>query len=44
MCQFRNCSHEEGSKGYEIVKQVNLGNINLIRFKNYHRILAEIKK
>ena len=44
MCQFRNCSHEEGSKGCEIIKQVNLGNINLIRFKNYHRILAEIKK
>lgn len=44
MCQFRNCSHQEDSKGCEIVKQVNLGNINLIRFKNYHRILAEIKK
>ncbi|ACD31251.1 ribosome small subunit-dependent GTPase A [Francisella tularensis] len=43
MCQFRNCSHEEGSKGCEIVRQVSLGNINPVRFKNYHRILAEIK-
>ncbi|AIT09155.1 GTPase [Candidatus Francisella endociliophora] len=43
MCQFRNCSHEEGSKGCEIVKQLNEGNINPTRFKNYHRILAEIK-
>lgn len=43
MCQFRNCSHEEGAKGCEIVKQLNKGNIDPIRFKNYHRILAEIK-
>lgn len=43
MCQFRNCSHEEGSKGCEIVRQVSLSNINPVRFKNYHRILAEIK-
>ena len=44
MCQFRNCSHEENSKGCEIVKQVENGDIHLLRFKNYHRILAEITK
>ncbi|MBK2357191.1 ribosome small subunit-dependent GTPase A [Francisella hispaniensis] len=43
MCQFRNCSHEEGSKGCQIVEQVKQGHINPVRFKNYHRILAEIK-
>ncbi|AJC49382.1 ribosome small subunit-dependent GTPase A [Allofrancisella guangzhouensis] len=43
MCQFRNCSHEESSKGCEIVRQVQQGNINQTRFKNYHRILAEVK-
>ncbi|MDE5026514.1 ribosome small subunit-dependent GTPase A, partial [Francisella tularensis subsp. holarctica] len=36
-------SHEEGSKGCEIVRQVSLSNINPVSFKNYHRILAEIK-
>lgn len=43
ICQFRNCSHEEGSKGCQIVEQVKQGHINPVRFKNYHRILAEIK-
>ncbi|MED7819441.1 MULTISPECIES: ribosome small subunit-dependent GTPase A [unclassified Francisella] len=43
LCQFRNCSHEENSKGCEIVNQLKQGNINPTRFKNYHRILAEIK-
>lgn len=43
LCQFRNCSHEENSKGCEIARQLKLGNINPTRFKNYHRILAEIK-
>lgn len=43
MCQFRNCSHEENSKGCEIVNQLKQGNIDPTRFKNYHRILAEIK-
>ena len=42
MCQFRNCTHELNSKGCEIVKQMNEGNIDPLRFKNYHRILAEI--
>jgi ribosome biogenesis GTPase len=44
MCQYRNCSHEENSKGCEIVKQVENGNIDPLRFKNYHRILVEIAK
>ncbi|ASG67719.1 ribosome small subunit-dependent GTPase A [Francisella halioticida] len=43
MCQFRNCSHEESPKGCEIVRQLNQGNIDPTRFKNYHRILAKIK-
>lgn len=43
-CQYRNCAHQENSKGCEIVKQVEVGNIALLRFKNYHRILAEIVK
>lgn len=43
MCQFRNCSHEDGAKGCEIINQLNKGNIDPTRFKNYHRILAEIK-
>ncbi|MED7788416.1 ribosome small subunit-dependent GTPase A [Francisella sp. 19X1-34] len=43
MCQFRNCSHEENSKGCEIVNQLKQSNINPTRFKNYHRILTEIK-
>ena len=44
MCQYRNCSHEENSKGCEIVKQVENGNIDPLRLKNYHRILVEIAK
>ena len=44
MCQYRNCSHEEKSKGCEIIKQVKNSNINPLRFKNYHRILSEIIK
>jgi ribosome biogenesis GTPase len=44
MCQYRNCAHEENSKGCEIVKQVENGNIASLRFKNYHRILVEITK
>ena len=44
MCQYRNCTHEENSKGCEIVKQVENGNIHPLRFKNYHRILVEIEK
>jgi len=43
MCQFRNCSHEENAKGCEIDRQLKQGNINPTRFRNYHRILAEIK-
>ncbi|QIV95779.1 ribosome biogenesis GTPase [Allofrancisella inopinata] len=43
ICQFRNCSHEENSKGCEIVKHLKNGNINRLRYTNYHRILAEIK-
>ena len=42
MCQFRNCAHEINSKGCEIVKQMDNGNIDPLRFKNYHRILSEI--
>lgn len=44
MCRYRNCAHEENSKGCEIVKQVENGNIHPLRFKNYHRILVEIAK
>ncbi|WP_256868898.1 ribosome small subunit-dependent GTPase A [Francisella sp. Scap27] len=43
-CQYRNCAHEENSKGCKIVEQIKSGNISLLRFKNYHRILAEIVK
>lgn len=44
LCQFRNCAHEENSKGCEIVRQVKEGNIDPLRFKNYHRIIQEIKE
>jgi len=41
-CKFRNCAHEEKSLGCEIVKRVNSGEIDILRFKNYHRIMKEI--
>ena len=43
-CQYRNCTHQENSKGCEIVNQVENGNIHPLRFKNYHRILVKISK
>ena len=44
LCQYRNCAHEENSKGCEIVNQVENGDIHPLRFKNYHRLLVEITK
>ena len=42
-CQFRNCAHQENSKGCAIQKAVQEGKISEERLSSYFRILTEIK-
>lgn len=41
-CKFRNCNHTDGTPGCAILEAVKNNQIDLQRFKNYHRILCEL--